>query len=333
MAMLHSVYDRPDAASVQAQYDRLVDAVTGQLPKVADNLEAPAAAPPGARPTKAAVQDAIRELPKVIYGGITKADSGSYMIRQCCEDWLTDGLPGRDPKTVAKNKFGLETVLAVIGAVRLRDLDDTDVDQVLSAMVATRSSATVAMAHLALTRAITRAQAENLVLRNVAGLTGTPAGRGGRPSCSMTLAQATAVTAAAQAAGPLTHVYVMLSLCTGVRTEEARAPRALVRLARVNARSLPCASGHACPRPVTRAGGSAEPARAPAPHPRGRAGIDRAVRLCVAARAVRVNGQQFPLIRRPAVPAAKLGPPALSARKDWYPVEWRGFVSRPMGVA
>jgi putative transposase len=37
--MLHSVYDQPDAASVHAQYDRLVDAVAGKLPKVADHLE------------------------------------------------------------------------------------------------------------------------------------------------------------------------------------------------------------------------------------------------------------------------------------------------------
>jgi integrase len=88
-----------------------------------------------------------------------------------------------------------------------------------------RSGATVAMAHLALTRAITRAQAKNLVLRNVSALTGTPPGRPGRPSRSMTLAQATAVTAAARTAGPRTRAYVLLSLCTGVRTEEARALR------------------------------------------------------------------------------------------------------------
>jgi integrase len=81
------------------------------------------------------------------------------------------------------------------------------------------------MAHLALTRAITRAQGKNLVLRNVSALTGTPPGREGRPSRSMTLAQATALTAAANAAGPRTHAYVMLSLCTGVRTEEAQALR------------------------------------------------------------------------------------------------------------
>jgi putative transposase len=37
--MLHSVYDQPDAASVHAQYDRLVDAVADKLPKVAEHLE------------------------------------------------------------------------------------------------------------------------------------------------------------------------------------------------------------------------------------------------------------------------------------------------------
>ena len=39
-AMLHSVYDQPDAASVHAQYDRLLDAVSHKLPKVAEHLDA-----------------------------------------------------------------------------------------------------------------------------------------------------------------------------------------------------------------------------------------------------------------------------------------------------
>ena len=38
--LLHSVYDQPDAASVHAQYDRLVEAVAGKLPKVAGHLDA-----------------------------------------------------------------------------------------------------------------------------------------------------------------------------------------------------------------------------------------------------------------------------------------------------
>jgi transposase-like protein len=39
--LLHSVYDQPDAASVHAQYDRLVDAIAEKLPKVCGTPAAP----------------------------------------------------------------------------------------------------------------------------------------------------------------------------------------------------------------------------------------------------------------------------------------------------
>ena len=39
-ALLHSVYDQPDAASVHAQFDRVLDALADKLPKVAEHLEA-----------------------------------------------------------------------------------------------------------------------------------------------------------------------------------------------------------------------------------------------------------------------------------------------------
>ena len=38
-ALLHSVYDQPDAESVHAQFDRVVDALTEKLPTVAEHLE------------------------------------------------------------------------------------------------------------------------------------------------------------------------------------------------------------------------------------------------------------------------------------------------------
>jgi putative transposase len=38
--LLHSVYDQPDAASVHAQYDRLIDAIAAKLPKTAAHLDA-----------------------------------------------------------------------------------------------------------------------------------------------------------------------------------------------------------------------------------------------------------------------------------------------------
>ena len=39
-AMLHSVYDQPDADAVHAQFDKLLDTVTGPLPAVAEHLDA-----------------------------------------------------------------------------------------------------------------------------------------------------------------------------------------------------------------------------------------------------------------------------------------------------
>ena len=39
-ALLHSVYDQPDAASVHAQFDRVLDALADKLPKDAAHLEA-----------------------------------------------------------------------------------------------------------------------------------------------------------------------------------------------------------------------------------------------------------------------------------------------------
>jgi len=175
--------------------------------------------------TKAAAQDALQQLRAELNAGAVKPAAGTYTVRECCEDWLAYGLPRRDPKTVEKNKYVLEPLLAIIGGIRLRELAVSDVDRALAAVAQTRANATVGVAHLALTRAITRAQANSLVARNVSSLTGTPAGRGGRPSRSMTLAQAQAVIGSAQEAGPRIFAYVVLSLATGIRTEEARALR------------------------------------------------------------------------------------------------------------
>src|SRR5262249_20272133 len=78
--------------------------------------------------------------------------------------------------------------------------------------------------HSILRRSIRRAQARDKVMRNVAELADTPEGRkDGRPSKAMNLDQATTVLAHAKD-DPL-HAYVVLSLMTGVRTEEARALR------------------------------------------------------------------------------------------------------------
>jgi integrase len=104
-------------------------------------------------------------------------------------------------------------------------------------MAAGYSSAAVTMGHLALKRAIRHAEANDLVARNVAALADTPKGRDGRPSRSLTLDQAAAVITAARTLpvmelrpglkdvrrpAALMHAYIVLSLLTGIRTEEAR---------------------------------------------------------------------------------------------------------------
>ena len=39
-ALLHSVYDQPDAKAVHAQYDKMLDTLTGKLPAVVAHLDA-----------------------------------------------------------------------------------------------------------------------------------------------------------------------------------------------------------------------------------------------------------------------------------------------------
>jgi integrase len=96
------------------------------------------------------------------------------------------------------------------------------------------------MGHLAHTRAILHAEANDLVARNVAALADTPKGQNGRPSKSLTLDQAVAIITTARTLpvlelrpglkdvrrpAELMHAYITLSLLTGIRTEEARALR------------------------------------------------------------------------------------------------------------
>ena len=61
--------------------------------------------------TKTEVQARLKDLQNERNQGIRT--SATYTVRQCCEDWLAHGLPRRDPKTVEKNKYVLEPLLAV----------------------------------------------------------------------------------------------------------------------------------------------------------------------------------------------------------------------------
>ena len=118
---------------------------------------------------------------------------------------------------------GTRNVIPLIGTTKLKDLRADHVDDWLDGLTGNLSTRSLQGVHSILKRAIRQAQARDKVLRNVAKLVTTPKGKAGRPSKALTLSQAMAVLKSTKAS-PL-NAYVVLSLMTGVRTEEAWALR------------------------------------------------------------------------------------------------------------
>jgi integrase len=111
-----------------------------------------------------------------------------------------------------------------LGKIRLTELTASHVQEALAALAARLSTRTVQIAHNVLVRAIWHAERDDLAGRNVAALVDAPKGQqAGRPSKSLTLEQAVALMAAAK--GTALEAYIIVSLLSGVRTEEARALR------------------------------------------------------------------------------------------------------------
>jgi integrase len=82
----------------------------------------------------------------------------------------------------------------------------------------------MASTHNVPVRAIRHAEANDRVGRNAASFVKPPQGKTGRPSRAMTAAEAAALLTAANN-DPRLGAYAILSLTTGIRTEEARALR------------------------------------------------------------------------------------------------------------
>jgi integrase len=182
--------------------------------------------------TKTIVQDRLRQLLEDLESGV---EDRAYTFRQAIDDWLEFGLTGRSPQTIRRDralfyrrdgngKLELRPEFAQLAKRKLRELTAAHVQQTLSTLADSRSTATISLIHNCLTRAIERAEKHELVRRNVATLLDTPSGkRRGRPSKSLTLEQAQALLRAAS--GTRMEAYVILSLMTGARTEEIRALR------------------------------------------------------------------------------------------------------------
>lgn len=173
--------------------------------------------------TKTAAKAKLREILRDHADGLT-VSGGTNTVEDAVRDWLAHGLAGRARSTAANYTTITQTrIIAPLGRRRLRDLSAEDVDRWLRAQANEVSTRTLRLMHSILNRAITRAMARDKVKRNVVTLCAVPTGQAGRPSKSLTLAQAHALLTAAKDS-PL-HAYIVLSLLTGARTEEIRALR------------------------------------------------------------------------------------------------------------
>jgi integrase len=169
--------------------------------------------------TKTEVRNKIRDLKKEVQTGV-KAPA-NYTVADAVNDWLERGLKGRDEKTVSKNRTMADRhLIPFIGKAKLKDLSADDIDDWLddrAEVLATRSLRDLLAI---LRRSIAHAQRRDKAGRNVAVLVTVPEGRPGRPSKALNVEQAKAVLTAAR--GSRLYAYLVLSLLSGVRTEEAR---------------------------------------------------------------------------------------------------------------
>lgn len=175
--------------------------------------------------TKAQVKDKLREVVDDLEAGVTA--SLSYTVRDAVEDFFGNGLKGKSPATIANYRsLADRNIIPQVGPVKLKELTADRLDAWMDERATELSTRSLRLIHQIVERAIRHAQARDKVRRNVASLIIVPEGRAGRPSKAMTLVQAMQLLQTLEEAESFRlSAYVVLSLLTGVRTEEARALR------------------------------------------------------------------------------------------------------------
>ncbi|MBP2321478.1 integrase [Kibdelosporangium banguiense] len=173
--------------------------------------------------TKTEAKNKLKEILRDYDDGLAIAPH-DYTVEKAVRDWLTYGLSGRDKQTVTTVTILANThVIPSLGARKLRELSAEDVDKWLADKAKTLATRSLRDVRSVLKRAIARAQARDKVKRNVVLLCDVPVGqRPGRPSKALTFDQAEAVLKEAEADDSTLGSYIVVSLLTGARTEEAR---------------------------------------------------------------------------------------------------------------
>jgi len=164
----------------------------------------------------------VRDKLKVAHAELDRGlhTSATYTVQHAVDDWLEGGLQGRSERTRSVYREALKPLLEHIGTRPPRELTARDVRRGLEALSEKMSTRYLQLGRASLARAIRYAEAHDLVGRNVATLIDSPKGQIGRPSRSFTLAESLALLEAARESR--LNAYVVLSLATGIRTEEAR---------------------------------------------------------------------------------------------------------------
>ncbi|MFJ4772419.1 tyrosine recombinase XerC [Streptomyces uncialis] len=169
--------------------------------------------------TKTEVRGKIKDLKKEVEAGVRTP--ANYTVTNAVNDWLERGLKGRDEQTISKNRsLADKHLIPFIGKAKLKNLSADDVDDWLTERAEALATRSLRDVLAILRRSIEHAQRRDKAVRNVAVLVTVPEGRPGRPSKALNLDQAKAVLVAAR--GSRLYAYLVLSLLSGVRTEEAR---------------------------------------------------------------------------------------------------------------
>jgi hypothetical protein len=192
--------------------------------------------------TKTEAKNKLREAQRARDAGLP-VGRRNYTVRQAVEAWLEHGLAGRDPNTVTNRTIlARRHLLPALGSRRLAELTADKVDRWLAAKSDQLSTDTLAKLLSLLRQSVRRAQARDLVQRNVALLCEAPKGRGGRAVEVAAFEQASRLLAVAK--GTSMHAYVVMSLLTGAPTEELRALTWIWRVLRAanrrNRRAFSC---------------------------------------------------------------------------------------------
>jgi integrase len=145
--------------------------------------------------TKTQAKDRLQEVRDEIKAGVRT--SATYTVEDCVKDWLAS--LERDPHTMETiTGQAQKWIYPRIGAKKLRRFKVDDADKFFREIAPFLSKRSLVMIKSTLRRSIRRAQARDLIGRNVIDLIDLPPGRPGRPSRAMTEEQAAAVLKAAR---------------------------------------------------------------------------------------------------------------------------------------